>query len=404
MGQLLPVSTIDSKNPGVGSPLTQRTRFVILVCLSATLFVSLFYSVSQYFSVPWLLNLPKGSPFFRPSGRPHLPPPPFHIDFIRERIKFSERQYQDLIKERPQVIRAASVVNNTEAKLWDLFPAPFQCPHHVQRLGRLTESPKWLCGLERVVHMKKCIVYSIESNSSSHKSLLTRAPNCETYTLNTAESNQTLFDFMVQNNHTFIDIINMETENLDLLEAFFGEYDFDRLASPPDPYPPPPNVPPRPIELAPVLPIGQLASVFKSGHTEHDNLPTFLKWWEKLEKFGLRPFWISPRDESVQYSFFNIRGDPLLISAHPRRPRHGKPPRNGKKPHYGHGSLEHGHPPPPPFGHRPPLEHIPHHPHSGKEPVPPPQPPHSGDRIERSWSLFEEEGSGIEDSEGFAFE
>ncbi|EEB96538.1 hypothetical protein MPER_04315, partial [Moniliophthora perniciosa FA553] len=103
------------------------------------------------------------SPFFRPRGRAYSssPPPTFHFDFIREHIKFSERQYQDLIKERPQVVRAASIANTTEAKLWDLFPAPFQCPHHVQRLGRLMESPKWFCGLERVVHKKKCVVYSI---------------------------------------------------------------------------------------------------------------------------------------------------------------------------------------------------------------------------------------------------
>lgn len=44
--------------------------------------------------------------------------------------------------------------------LWDFFPAAFNCPHTVERIGNLGVGGKWVCGLDRLVDKKDCIVYS----------------------------------------------------------------------------------------------------------------------------------------------------------------------------------------------------------------------------------------------------
>lgn len=44
--------------------------------------------------------------------------------------------------------------------LWDFFPAAFNCPHTVERIGNPGVGGKWVCGLDRLVDKKDCIVYS----------------------------------------------------------------------------------------------------------------------------------------------------------------------------------------------------------------------------------------------------
>jgi hypothetical protein len=44
--------------------------------------------------------------------------------------------------------------------LGDFFPAAYNCPHEIQRLGALGDGGKWVCGISRVEEKPDCIVYS----------------------------------------------------------------------------------------------------------------------------------------------------------------------------------------------------------------------------------------------------
>src|ERR1700748_3242391 len=43
----------------------------------------------------------------------------------------------------------------------DFFPAAFNCPHEVERLGALGDGGKWTCGISRLAAKRDCVVYSV---------------------------------------------------------------------------------------------------------------------------------------------------------------------------------------------------------------------------------------------------
>jgi hypothetical protein len=45
--------------------------------------------------------------------------------------------------------------------LGDFFLPAFQCPHRVERIGRLGDGGKYVCGIERIIRKPECVVYSI---------------------------------------------------------------------------------------------------------------------------------------------------------------------------------------------------------------------------------------------------
>ncbi|KAH8989917.1 hypothetical protein EDB86DRAFT_2807582, partial [Lactarius hatsudake] len=63
----------------------------------------------------------------------------------------------------------------------DFFIPSFQCPHHVERIGVLSDSGKWVRGMERIARQEKCVIYSFGINgfSSFESTLLKRGPGCE---------------------------------------------------------------------------------------------------------------------------------------------------------------------------------------------------------------------------------
>ena len=80
----------------------------------------------------------------------------------------------------------------------------------------------------------------------------------------------TLATLMKQNGHKFIDILKVDIEGAEFesFKAFLEAF--------PD-----------------QLPVGQLQlEVHARG--ENGDFPKFLKWWEDLERAGLRPFWTEP--------------------------------------------------------------------------------------------------------------
>lgn len=101
--------------------------------------------------------------------------------------------------------------------IWDFFPASFNCPHSINRLGRMGDGGRWFCGIEKLTDLPRdrearpeapaspevvkirqlttgharepgpdsqpgCIVYSlggIRNESSFEAQLLQRTPHCE---------------------------------------------------------------------------------------------------------------------------------------------------------------------------------------------------------------------------------
>ncbi|KAH8077514.1 hypothetical protein BXZ70DRAFT_1012929 [Cristinia sonorae] len=106
-----------------------------------------------------------------------------------------------------------------------------------------------------------------------------------------------------------IDVLKVDVEGSEFesLEPFFRDY----------------------INLGEVLPVGQMQieihAMESSGYGTFVSMK-FRKWWEDMEKVGLRPFWTEPnmvyymsivrgaRPDLGEYSFMNIRGEHALVS------------------------------------------------------------------------------------------
>ncbi|TFK54561.1 hypothetical protein OE88DRAFT_1624747 [Heliocybe sulcata] len=310
--------------------------------------------VALFVLVLILFNSDSGAPGpngyrFRGYGRP--PPPPSL--YAEDAVAMNEARYQDALKERQTLIQkygpTASKVeafptNGDFYTMWDFFIPAFQCPHKTERVGTLGDGGKWVCGLERVAKKSKCVIYSfgVNGESSFEATLLQRAPGCKVwgydfsvgsfgpeindvpslkarshfypYALGAYDSPTsdppyyTLQTLMRNNGHDFIDILKIDIEGAEFesLTAFLDAH-----------------------SLTGGLPIGQLQLEIHARDGKYAEFPNFLKWWESLERFGLRPFWTEPnlvyvnlvrgvKPDLVEYSFINIRGHHELVSDEPQ--------------------------------------------------------------------------------------
>jgi hypothetical protein len=233
--------------------------------------------------------------------------------------------------------------------LWDFFLPSFRCPHRLERIGIMGDGGKWFCGAERIASKKKCVMYSfgINGESSFEADLMKAAPGCEVYGYdysvnsfgpeieedpelksrahfwayalgskdyyNTADNIKTykLRTLMERNGHDFIDVLKIDIEGheFDSLEVFIDSFHGEPL------------------------PFGQLQL---EVHAYEDSewgvdFAKFLKWWEKLEEAGLRPFFSEANLVFVnlvrgvcpcliEYSFINTRGNHEFISNRPSTP------------------------------------------------------------------------------------
>ncbi|KAG7121618.1 hypothetical protein HYQ45_014452 [Verticillium longisporum] len=222
--------------------------------------------------------------------------------------------------------------------IWDFTPASYGCPHEIERVGRMGDGGKWVCGMSRYVDFpadRQCIIYSfgVRDESSFENEMLSRT-NCtvwaydfsvvdfgeqlETWNRDRAHFLQagiagktdktknppfySIAELMKMNNHEYIDILKMDIEFAEF-EAMDGLSDDFPLA--------------QGLEL----PIGQLMVEihFFNGFTSKN----YLDWWERLEARGLRPTWTEPNLLAVT---LNLAGDkdPILaeytlINAHDKR-------------------------------------------------------------------------------------
>ncbi|KAJ3881925.1 methyltransferase domain-containing protein [Lentinula edodes] len=222
--------------------------------------------------------------------------------------------------------------------VWDYFPASFNCPHEVRRIGLLGDGGKWVCGLSRLVDKKDCVVYSVGINressfegdllintnycrvwgyDSSVKGFAKQIPASERhrttfhrYTLagvdrpasESEPAMYTLNTLMQMNEHQHIDILKVDVEG----------WEFDTFT----------NLIKSFAEQDLPLPFGQLQLEI---HVWDKKFDYFLKWWEGLEEVGLRPFWTEPnlvyvnyagsrKPELAEYSFLNIKGENVFIT------------------------------------------------------------------------------------------
>ncbi|EAU87466.2 hypothetical protein CC1G_02225 [Coprinopsis cinerea okayama7 len=222
--------------------------------------------------------------------------------------------------------------------VWDFFPAAFNCPHEIERIGVLGDGGKWTCGLSRLEHRKDCIVYSfgINNESSFEAEILERTNHCQIWgydfsvpsfgpEIHLSLANRTHFSdvglagedqpggnppmyrletLMKLNNHTHIDILKMDIEG----------WEFESLRTFILPY----------VESGEALPIGQLQVEI---HIWDKTFPEFLEWWTLLEASGLRPFWTEPNlvyqnydpkgtktADLAEYSFLNVKGTNVFIN------------------------------------------------------------------------------------------
>lgn len=197
---------------------------------------------------------------------------------------------------------------------WDLFRPSFFCPFDLERIGRLGDGGKWVCGMSRHEALTpgpssearpdgSIVLYSfgIEHDSSFEAALLQRLnveiwgfdnsvdgwakevpPSSRAHFTKAAISGKTdrnqlppkltVRDIMAENQHKFVDIMKMDIEGAEFqaLDALMDSTE----------------------EMGKhVLPVGQL--LVELHLTTRDDCPQtvreLVKWFSRLESFGMRP-------------------------------------------------------------------------------------------------------------------
>ncbi|KAJ7179936.1 methyltransferase domain-containing protein [Mycena crocata] len=289
---------------------------------------------------------------------------------LPQRVARSDRIYNKLLLDRKELIKKFGPTPNDVAlfppnkdpwpayTVWDFFPAAYNCPHEIQRLGALGDGGKWVCGISRVETKPDCIVYSFGINyeSSFEAEILANTDGCQIwgydFSVNSfgpeiprSQAHRTHFhpfglagtdkhgpddttkmytleSLMKMNGHTHIDILKVDIER----------WEFETLTTLVKPY----------ISSGKPLPFGQLQLEI---HIWNMSFAEYLTWWETLEAAGLRPFWTEPnlvyqnynRDgttDLAEYSFLNIKGDNIFI----KDPKRRLPPSDEDEYGHGHGA------------------------------------------------------------------
>ena len=69
-------------------------------------------------------------------------------------------------------------------RIWDYFTPDYNCPLLKERVGRIGDGGKWVCGLRsNVMHGRRCLVYSLGSaGDTSFEDALLSSTGCEVHT------------------------------------------------------------------------------------------------------------------------------------------------------------------------------------------------------------------------------
>ena len=214
---------------------------------------------------------------------------------------------------------------------WDFFTPSFHCPRPVERVGRLGDGGKWVCGFDHIAKKKDCIIYSygISDEITFEQEVLERS-NCAIrmydYTINTTNGKaadlvkkyegraklyglglgekdtdnlRTLKTEMDRNGDVFIDILKIDIEG--------GEFNVMRSIL-------------KEFSRSSHLPFAQLQIELHLVYQHGDVLNFFSKWIDALENAGLRAFFSEPNQipnvienrahiDYIEYSFYNSKID-----------------------------------------------------------------------------------------------
>ncbi|GJJ75673.1 hypothetical protein EMPS_08031 [Entomortierella parvispora] len=258
---------------------------------------------------------------------------------VAESLVLHEKIYQKSVKSRNERLvgfRKGESFNAWDGWMpwWWYFQAAFTCPHEIERIGSYSDGGKWVCGfskLEEENEGRKCVVYSLGVfGDSSFETEVTARTNCEIWAYDASVSQmageaannprihfnkvfigdqdkvdengavwKTLKTIMKENGHEWIDILKMDIETSEYasLDAMMNGFE--------------------------VLPFSQIQIEL---HLVDDKNPEsfrkFLAWFERLEKFHLRPFWnefnlvalLAHNLMTVcEFSFINLAGDHYLL-------------------------------------------------------------------------------------------
>ncbi|KAJ4384477.1 hypothetical protein N0V86_000076 [Didymella sp. IMI 355093] len=299
------------------------------------------------FIVALFQNNDTGTYAFLPSLSQSSKLPSYPPTWLRERMALSEKSWKKSVELREKM--AQSHPANPKIPffptdflkypftIWDFFPATWTCPHDFQRVGRLGDGGKWVCGMSiyeslpepkpisaEAVEVREAaiaaaesglVIYSfgINGESSFEAEMLERVPSARIWgydfsvdgwgkQIPMTERHRTFFKkvglgkddehdaspafwtlpaLMKENNHTYIDILKIDIEGseYDALDTFMDAFDGIQSASGKS-----------------VLPIGQVMIELHLGNGDSANekvdFDRFRKWWERLERMGMRPAWI----------------------------------------------------------------------------------------------------------------
>ncbi|KAF9816976.1 hypothetical protein IEO21_03741 [Rhodonia placenta] len=287
-------------------------------------------------------------PLFVTTHRPRAAP--LADRTLPARVAHAEAAYQRTIARRHDMIKKFGPSPNQVVMfppdrepwpaytVWDFFPAVFNCPHEVERIGSLGDGGQWVCGIERIADKPDCVIYSfgLDWDSSFEAELLSRTGHCEVWGydyvapgfgravtrglrprthfarlgLGASDSHGpadepkmwTLRSLMKANGHDHIDLLHIDIEGweFEVLRSMVRDF--------------------RAAEGA--LPFGQLLIEM---HIWHQRFGEFLAFWEMLEAVGLRPFRSEVnlvyanynRQSGVElatYSFLNLRGSNVFVT------------------------------------------------------------------------------------------
>ncbi|KXJ88515.1 methyltransferase domain-domain-containing protein [Microdochium bolleyi] len=293
--------------------------------------------------------------------------------WVREHVERSERIYQTMVAQREQLdkdYKKARVRKDlfpctshqayqvTPFTIWDYTTAAFNCPHSVQRIGRLGDGGKWICGLELLEELpapktpespSPCVVYSfgINTESSFEDALLSRTKGCEIWGydfsvndfgpqlnrsadyVSRAHFNKagiagvtdtkkkppfySIQDLLKKNGHDHIDVLKMDIEG----------FEFDTMRSIIDAFRMPGKGKPKPAKNGAKgardggaaeeseaaepgildaleddglgeVPIAQLMIEIHLDPGRIKDTPEFMSWWQTLEDAGFRATWTEP--------------------------------------------------------------------------------------------------------------
>ena len=270
----------------------------------------------------------------------------FALKALKTRIHQSEQSWQKSVERRHRDLQGKKLPEVPDWEplrgmyFWDYFPPAFTCPYDVERVGRIGDGGKWICGFNtwysvdngdssRNANAKhSCVVYSIgvRDDSSFEEEIIDRT-NCKIFAYDFSVAGmasermqqeprvkfqslgigakdeghfKTLSSLMRQNNHEWIDLFKIDVEG--------SEYEvLDQIIT----------------DFSDSLPFGQMLIEMHLRDDDKPNLNTFLPLWERLEKHGLRPFWTETNHNpcvyskknpiAVEYSFLNIRAKEFRV-------------------------------------------------------------------------------------------